>query len=604
MAYASWHTTVTDLQGNVIPNASIYVVDEATGIAPQLYADRQGLVPVGNPLTAEADGTVNFYVIGGAYRIQASSGAWDRTWRYVGIGTAQEFDVDQIIGNSVVSVNPQTFTPVEQEQARENIGAVHSVRASALITVGSGGDFGTVNEALAFASRMRPEHVVGGISVEIRLLSGFTMAEQVFLSGVDLGFVRLTSVDAVVPVNEAAITEAFAPLDALVPIMGGKDGAVLPLINVLFEYSSNTTAKDGIAVTNGAKVVFAPSATDSNVPVSGVRNSRRGLNILYGAEAICEMPGSTQGGGGGGAGVSVGVDFSGTLYRALQVQHGGRATLLRSNFSNCAGDNAVYVIWNSQADIWQSNITGHTGSNAAVHSRDGSVVCARECDVSGAANRGFHALHAAVLDARSGIANNCGTYGFIANGAAFIDATNGQADDAGNSGVWASNGSIIEFENGSAQRAGGTAGVGGTAACNISANGANVSGNTSGRGFSAASGTQLSADGATANNCSIGLFALASNIAAENVTANNCGIGLVANRGALANVRGGSFQNASNYGVECIEASMVNAQQVNCTGASTFGLRVGRGGTINANGSTGTTSKTANQIDANGVIYQ
>lgn len=108
MAYASWHTTVTDLQGNVIPNASIYVVNETTGIAPQLYADRQGLVPMGNPFTAEADGTVNLYVAGGAYRIRASFGAWERTWRYVGIGTAQEVDVE-----GLASMLQSGFSPVQ-----------------------------------------------------------------------------------------------------------------------------------------------------------------------------------------------------------------------------------------------------------------------------------------------------------------------------------------------------------------------------------------------------------------------------------------------------------------------------------------------------------
>lgn len=140
MAYASWHTTVTDLQGNVIPNASIYVVDESTGIAPQLYADRQGLVPMGNPFTAEADGTVNLYVAGGAYRIRASFGAWERTWRYVGIGTAQEYDAEAIIGRSV-SYDPQTPTSAEQAQARANTNALGGITLAArraIITDASG----------------------------------------------------------------------------------------------------------------------------------------------------------------------------------------------------------------------------------------------------------------------------------------------------------------------------------------------------------------------------------------------------------------------------------------------------------------------------------
>lgn len=90
---AKWHITITDLEGNVIPNATVYVVSEASGGMPMLYADRAGTMPLGNPTSADATGFCSFHAVGGAYAITARKGGFERTWRYVGIGTAQEYDI-------------------------------------------------------------------------------------------------------------------------------------------------------------------------------------------------------------------------------------------------------------------------------------------------------------------------------------------------------------------------------------------------------------------------------------------------------------------------------------------------------------------------------
>lgn len=96
MALAKWHGTITDLKGNVLPHAQIYVVDETTGATARLFSDRNGLVGLSNPFSADAEGFAGFHVIGGAYRITASLGGYEQVWRYVGIGTAQETDIDSL----------------------------------------------------------------------------------------------------------------------------------------------------------------------------------------------------------------------------------------------------------------------------------------------------------------------------------------------------------------------------------------------------------------------------------------------------------------------------------------------------------------------------
>lgn len=94
MALARYQSTAVDDAGNVLPLADITVTDEATSALAVLYSDRDGLVAdVGNPFTAEADGSFGFHVAGGAYRIDLVLGGSSRTLRYVAIGTGGEIDV-------------------------------------------------------------------------------------------------------------------------------------------------------------------------------------------------------------------------------------------------------------------------------------------------------------------------------------------------------------------------------------------------------------------------------------------------------------------------------------------------------------------------------
>lgn len=93
MSLARYQFTVTDTAGNVLPAAAVTVRREVAGSPlANLFSDREGATPLGNPMAADADGFAAFHVAGGAYQIVATSGAFSRTWRYVGIGLASESD--------------------------------------------------------------------------------------------------------------------------------------------------------------------------------------------------------------------------------------------------------------------------------------------------------------------------------------------------------------------------------------------------------------------------------------------------------------------------------------------------------------------------------
>jgi len=96
MALARWQGTVLDSSGDVVASATVAVYSETTGALATIYSDRAGTVSITNPTTADSDGFVGFYASGDAYRIVATSGATSREFRYVGIGTNSERDLELV----------------------------------------------------------------------------------------------------------------------------------------------------------------------------------------------------------------------------------------------------------------------------------------------------------------------------------------------------------------------------------------------------------------------------------------------------------------------------------------------------------------------------
>lgn len=99
MPLARHQFTVTDAQGNVVPSAYIEVRREIGGQPlVQLYSDRNGVTPLGNPFQCDSEGFAAFHVAGGAYQVRAYKTGFERTLRYVGVGTASEVDLTSLVG--------------------------------------------------------------------------------------------------------------------------------------------------------------------------------------------------------------------------------------------------------------------------------------------------------------------------------------------------------------------------------------------------------------------------------------------------------------------------------------------------------------------------
>jgi hypothetical protein len=98
MALARREFTVVDEHGDIVTDAQVEVRSEIAGQPlVSLYSDRDGTTPLGNPFSVDSETAVAaFHVAGGAYRIRAFSGSFERIERYVAIGTAAETDAGLI----------------------------------------------------------------------------------------------------------------------------------------------------------------------------------------------------------------------------------------------------------------------------------------------------------------------------------------------------------------------------------------------------------------------------------------------------------------------------------------------------------------------------
>jgi len=610
-----------------------------------VYIGTASLDPRTNPITVYWDKDLT---IPAAQPLRTSAGSIVRS------GTRSTVYIDAT-SYSVLVTNRNGVTVVNKPIMGGD--AASDLSQSITLDVGTGGDFLTINAALAWLSPRRRTFGNDAVAT-INLLAGFTMAEQVLLNdGMDLGWITIVSEDSAVPIDTGFITETIDTEDGIIPVFGAVRNSILPIIGAKFEYANNTTSNDGVAVLFASKVTFLPGA--------GVVKARNGLKVLYGSHASCYMPGLTIGGAGTGAGTVTGVDFSYAANRGLHCGFNSSAGLARSNFSY-AGGYAVYGIWGSSLDLYQSNMS-HC-ADEAVYIRDGSVAACRECNVSDSLV-GFHALHGAIIDARSRQigtpeytswigdgAKRCGTYAVLASFGSTVEAALLMCDDnISGRAVSATDASTINFGGGTATNAN-TYGCYADGASRINAIGADCSGAGT-AGFYSIGGSVIAAASSKADNCGdMGLYAagagscidfdMQDGIAASATGCTN--FGAIAERAAIINAEGANFSNCprgieareastingrditatgcTQRAVSCIDGGRINAQSAtltgagiygitsrggevvalgaNCSGAGTYGVQVEVGGIVRFNSGTGTLSTAANAITANGIIFQ
>lgn len=343
------------------------------------------------------------------------------------------------------------------------------------VTVGGAGDFSTINAALAFLTRIRPAYKSGGFSATISLLSGFVMAEQVLVRGIDLSWITITSVDAEVTITRSALsTWSGVQGDTCAPAFGADRGGILPTIGALFvmDVSGSSAGCVGLFVTNRSGVTVLEHCGVKNAGGKGAWINRKSSALLH--EAIFT--------GAGNIGLHVSrqsdvdagsIDVSGAASHGVMIERSCTVDAANAlDAANCGGD-AVRVINNSKlmcnsADLTNAGGSGAhvqncsqlmatqataTGAGAAALFVEGSCqVQAQLFDGSGATGNGAEIRNSSTVTATSANFSNAGGSGVIVDAAFFNGNSLNCSGAAGTNGLAASNAAVVNFVIGNARK--------------------------------------------------------------------------------------------------------------------------------------------------------
>ena len=243
------------------------------------------------------------------------------------------------------------------------------------VNVGAGQTYTTINQALEYLSGFYPMYKKSGITATINLKAGFVMAEQVLVSGIDLGWITIVGEDAETIITHTALTTAFNSINY--PAFGVNKGGVSPTVGQLFRF---------------------------NVEKAG--GQKHGL-MVYGAESSAE--------------VLPGKGFIGAGTYGIYASDGSIINAANANCSN-AGTHGVYA--NGASIINAANANCSNAGTHGVRANDGSTVNAVNANVSNAGSSGIYANGASIINAANANCSNAGTHGVYAVSGSTVNAVN------------------------------------------------------------------------------------------------------------------------------------------------------------------------------------
>ena len=384
------------------------------------------------------------------------------------------------------------------------------------VTVGAGGDYLTINAALEdLSAKYYPAYIAGGFTATVQLLSGFVMAEQVAVKGVDLGWITITAIDPVTTIDTAGLVDEYPVGTGVKAAFSGLSGAVLPNIGVLFAMgAAGADDYPGILLYEHARAIVLPGA--------GVKDAKgSGMMILNGSSAIA---GNAIFSGASNHGIS--LDNGRVWASEADCSHAGNEGILAENGSNAVID---------KCDCSHAGING-------ISAQGRSTVQASEANCSNAGKVGIYANDASIIAADEATCEGCAQWGVLAKGASTINCPEVDARNCGGPGVGggigALGGSTINAEYADCSGCVGQNAVLADYGSMVNARNANISG-SSGRGIVVFGGSTANAQGADCSGAG--------------------GDGIVVHGGSTVNAQDADCSGAGGYGIVVSNGSTVNA---------------------------------------------
>lgn len=234
-------------------------------------------------------------------------------------------------------------------------GAQTELTSDITVTVGTGGNYATINDALAsLVALYYPVYLSTGSvpQATINLLSGFVMAEQVLVEGIDLSWITITGVDDETTIARSALTRS---LEGRYPAFGALQGT-LPVIAQLFnmDASGTGTNRDGVLCSFGRCQINSGC---------GVKNAGGHGIFAYNGSTVNAYGANASGAGGNSIYASSGsivnangANASGAVGRGIYAHTGSTINARNANASMTAG-NGISIDFGSTI-----NASGATGT--------------------------------------------------------------------------------------------------------------------------------------------------------------------------------------------------------------------------------------------------
>lgn len=228
-------------------------------------------------------------------------------------------------------------------------GARQELTGNLSVSVGVGGDFPTINAALAsVVSLYYPKYISSSNRprVTINLMPDFVMEEQVLVDALDLSWITITGYDDETPINIDALTILLGTNH---PAFGVTNGGCLPIIGQLFNMNATSAivGKQGILVGNGSKAIVSPGC--------GIKNAgQHGIYTTGGSTAIVSsavFSGAWQHGvfvTNGSIVHANSVNASGCQSRGIVAHYG---SIVSATNADTSGSVASWGIWVYQGSI-------------------------------------------------------------------------------------------------------------------------------------------------------------------------------------------------------------------------------------------------------------
>ena len=297
------------------------------------------------------------------------------------------------------------------------------------VNVGAGQTYTTINQALEYLSGFYPIYKKSGVTATINLKAGFVMAEQVLVSGIDLGWITIVGEDAETIITHTALTTAF---NGHYPAFGVDKGGTSPVIGQLFRFN-----------------------------VEKVGGSKHGL-MTYGA--------------GSSADVLSGKGFIGAGTHGILATI---ASIVSAHGANCSNAGNVGMYADNSSTISAHGANCSNAGTSGIAANNSSTISAHGANCSNAGTNGIIANNSSTINAVYADCINARVYGILADTNSTINAVYANCSNAGTNGIIANNSSTISVNYSIVQnQTTGSSRVKCNAGSNISANSINTSGGT------------------------------------------------------------------------------------------------------------------------------